>query len=53
MKKETEELIKLISTADDPNKAALAAFAILMDYLGEKKEDNPVQLLVNCQGAPT
>lgn len=37
MKNETVELIKLISSADDPDKAALTAFAILLDYLSNKE----------------
>ena len=38
MKKETEELIKLISSAEDSDRALLTAFAILVEYL-EKRED--------------
>lgn len=54
MEKETKDLIDLISNSDDPNKAALAAFAILLEYF-EKREENkiPVQLLVDCKGTPT
>jgi hypothetical protein len=39
MKKETEELIKLISSADDCDRAALTAFAILLDYLSHKEPE--------------
>lgn len=39
MSKETEELIKLIASADDPDKAALTAFAILLDYLSHKETE--------------
>lgn len=37
MSKETEDLIKLIASADDPDKAALTAFAILLDYLKHRE----------------
>ena len=37
MKPETEDLIKLISSADDPDKAVLTAFAILLDYLSQSE----------------
>ena len=37
MAPETEELIKLVASADDADKAALTAFAILLDYLSRKK----------------
>lgn len=40
MKTETEELIKLIASADDPDRAALTAFAILLDYL-KHRESSP------------
>lgn len=40
MKKETEELIKLISAADDPDRAALTAFAILLEYLSRKDTES-------------
>ena len=39
MKTETEELIKLIASADDPDRAALTAFAILLDYLSHKEPE--------------
>lgn len=53
MKKETKDLIDLISNSDDPNKAALTAFAILLDYFKNKENEIPVQLLVDCKGTPT
>ena len=37
MKPETEELIKLINSADDSDRAALTAFAILLDYLKHRE----------------
>jgi hypothetical protein len=56
MKKETEKLIKLISSAEDSDRALLTAFAILVEYLEKredaKKGDNSV-LLVNCKGNPS
>ena len=57
MKKETEELIKLISSAEDSDRALLTAFAILVEYLERredaKKGDNSIQLLVNFKGNPS
>ena len=53
MKKETKDLIDLISNSDDPNKAALTAFAILLEYFEKREKEIPVQLLVDCKGTPT
>ena len=36
MAPETEELIKLIASADDPDRAALTAFAVLLEYFKQR-----------------
>ena len=53
MKKETEELIKLISSAEDSDRALLTAFSILVEYIEKrevaKKGDNSIQPLNGMQ----